>query len=57
MNTTSRQRCPKCNSRLDGGPTWFTCVEGHGVPAADLRRELNYVTDATVDRNRRAVAR
>jgi hypothetical protein len=32
--------CPTHDVRLSGGPIWWTCPTAHGVPAADLTREV-----------------
>lgn len=41
MTITTVYRCPRHREeRLNGGPTWFGCPAGHGVPAADLDHEF-----------------
>ena len=32
--------CPTHGIRLQGGPVWFRCDEGHSLPAADLSHDF-----------------
>lgn len=46
LATTTGRRCPVHDeATLSGGPTWFTCQYGHGVPAADLSHEFQPRTE------------
>lgn len=49
--------CPKCHSRLYGGPVRFTCMNGHGASAADLYYERDTFTDLQAEREARQARR
>jgi hypothetical protein len=48
MRSTATPIFCSCGARLNGGPTRFTCSEGHGLSAADLHREIDVITDQKV---------
>jgi hypothetical protein len=48
MRSTAIRTSCSCGARLNGGPTRFTCDEGHGLSAADLHREIDVITDQQV---------
>jgi hypothetical protein len=42
--------CPRHHLRLDGGPVWFHCPAGHGLPAADINHEFGEEVEAEAAR-------